>query len=73
MLFKLNLFTSFKNTFDVHSYKSELGRNGPFKAKIKFNLDITILAQSNENTHPYSEVELTKVKSRIKEIAEASE
>ena len=48
---------------------------GPINAKIKLDLGDNVIAQLNERTHPPSQVkvELTKVKSRIKDTAETSE
>ena len=47
---------------------------GQYKAKIKLDLGDNVIAQLNEHTHspPQVKVELTKVKSRIKDIAETS-
>ena len=48
---------------------------GQCKAKIKLDLGDNVIEQLNEHTHPPSQVkvELTKVKSRIKDTAESSE
>ena len=50
-----------------------LRRKGKCKAKIKFDLDDNVIAQLNKHTHRQVKVELTKVKSRIKDTPETSE
>ena len=60
---------------EVRSYECELRRKGQCKANFKLDLGDNVTAQLNEQTHPPSQVkvELTKVKSRIKDAAETSE
>ena len=60
---------------EVRSYECELRRKSQCKAKIKLDLGDNVIEQLNEHTHPPSQVkvELTKVKSRIKDTAESSE
>ena len=53
----------------------QLRKKGQRKEKIKLDLDDNVIGQLNEHMHPSLQVkvELTKVKSRIKETAETSE
>ena len=59
---------------EIRSYECELRRKGQCKAKIKLDLGDNVIEQLNEHTHPPSQVqvELTKVKSRIKDTDESS-
>ena len=56
----------------IRSYECELRRKSQCKTKIKLDLGDNVIEQLNEHTHPPSQVrvELTKVKSRIKDTAE---
>ena len=56
---------------EVRYYECELRRKGQCKAKIKLDLGDNVIHQLNEHTHPPWQVklELTKVKSRIKDTA----
>ena len=60
---------------EARSYECELKRKGQCNTKIKLDLGDNIIAQLNEYTHSFSQVkvELTKVKSRIKNTLETSE
>ena len=60
---------------EVHSYECQLTRKVQCKAKMKLDLGDNVIEQLNVHTHPPSQakVELTRVKSRIKDTAETSE